>query len=165
MFKVMMQNLRRIKILGLCAILLCLSVGFTPADAVENESTELPAPLSFKRVTGPQLIKNAVLIDTVDFELSESNPAITYPISETDSDLIFVFHDVSSSVNMSLIVGDGSRHCVGFHGTSNTIYARISPDLEYEFELSLGVISSHDMKRTETVDYCSGLLEIYQVAS
>ena len=56
-----------------------------------------------------------------------------------------------------------SEYCVGFRGKSNTIYVQINPDLKYEFELSLGVIVSDDMKQTEVVDNCSGLLEIYRV--
>ena len=154
--------MKKIKTLGICAILLGLIVGFNTAKAAENESTELPIPISFKCVK--HLMKNAVLIETINFELSESNAAITRAIPETDSDLIFVFHDVSSSINVSLIEENDNKYCVGFHGKSNTIYVQINPDLKYEFELSLGVIVSDDMKQTETVDYCSGLLEIYQVA-
>ena len=112
-----------------------------------------------------RLIENAVLIDTIDFELSESNDAITYPISETDSDLIFMFHDVSTAINVSLIIEKDSKYCVGFSGESATIYAQINPNLEHEFELSLGSIGSDDMKQTEIVNYCSGVLEIYQVTS
>ncbi len=153
-----MQFLRRIKILGICVFLFSLSVGFTTIKAAENESTELLSPISFKSVTGPQLMKNAVLIDTVYFELSGSDATMTFPIFNTDSDLIFVFHDVSTAINMSLIIGNDSKYCVGVHGKSNTIYVQISPDLEYEFELSPGV-------QTEFFDCCSGLLEIYQVAN
>ena len=150
-------------VLCILAVVMVLAMSFriTAANAAGNESTELPSPISFK--CDAQLVKNAVLIDTINFELSESNPAITYTISETDSDLIFIFSDVSSSVNISLIVGDGSEHCVGFRGKSNEIYVQINPNLEYEFELSLGVICSDDMKHTEIVDYCSGNLEIYQL--
>lgn len=160
-----MQILRRIKTLCLCAILLGLSVGLTTVDAAEDEGPVLMSPLSFERDRDPKLMKNALLIDTIDFELSESNAAITYTIPETDSDLIFVFHDVSPAVTMSLISGNCIAAKVGFRGESSTIYAWINPDLEYEFELSLGFISSDDMKQTEMVDYCSGLLDIYQVAS
>jgi len=67
-----MKNAKRRKILGFCAILLCLSVGFTATKAEANEGTELPAPISFKCDT--QLVKNSVPIDTIEFELSESNP-------------------------------------------------------------------------------------------
>ena len=152
---------KKIAFLGICTILLSVSVGFTAGEAAENESTAVPVPISFKH--DKKLMKNMVLIETIDFELSESNAAITYPVPETDSDLFFVFHDVSSSINMSLIVENDSEYCVGFRGKSNTIYVQINPDLKYEFELSLGVIVSDDMKQTEVVDNCSGLLEIYRV--
>lgn len=157
----MVKISKRIKTFGICAILLCLTICFATVNAAEDTDTELPSPISFK--CDAQLVKNAVLIDTVNFALSESNPAITYTISETDSDLIFVFNDVSTSINVTLIEGDGSKYCVGFHGKSNQIYAQIIPGLEYTFELSLGVISSADMKQTEIVDCCSGLLKIYQL--
>lgn len=152
---------KKIGFLGICAILLSLSVGFTAGEVAENESTAVPIPISFKH--DKKLMKSTVLIETVNFELSESNAAITYPVPETDSDLFFVFHDVSSSINVTLVVENDNEYCVGFHGKSNTIYVQINPDLKYEFELSLGVIVSDDMKKTEVVDNCSGLLEIYRV--
>jgi len=155
--------MKRIKIFGIIYILFGLSVIFAEAKAVGNEGTELPVPISFK--CDVQLMKNAVLIDAIDFELSELNPATSYTISETDSDLVFIFDDVSTSVNMSLIIGNSSKYCVGFRGKSNAIYVQISPDLKYQFELSLGIIGSDDMKQTEIVNRCSGHLEIYQVAS
>lgn len=160
----MRKILRGITHLGFCAILLAMLVGFTSVEAPENESTELatPIPISFKNVS--HLMKNAVLVETINFELSESNPTITPVIPETNSDLIFVFRDVSSSINMSLTTGTDAEYCVGFHMKSDEIYVKKIPDLEYEFELSLGVVVSDDMKQTEIVDYCSGLLEIYQVA-
>ena len=147
-------------------IFFALSVGFTTVKAAEDESPVLMSPLSFKGEHNPKLMKNAVLIDTIDFELSESNAAITYPIPETDSDLICVFHDVSPAVTMSLITVNDSKDCVacvGFRGKSQTIYAQINPDMEYEIELSRGFVSSDDMKQTEMVDYCSGILEVYQI--
>lgn len=157
-----MRILRKIKIWGICIICFCLSTAFTTSEAAGNESEALTLPLSFG--CDKRLIENGVLIDTIDFELSESNAAITYPISKTDSDLIFVFHDVSTAVNVTLITEKESKDCVGFRGKSDTIYAKINPDLEYELELSLGVVISDDMKQMKTVDSCSGVLEVYQAA-
>lgn len=163
MFVLMVKIMRKTKILGICIICFCLKIAFTAVEVTGNEGAELPTPISFKCDT--RLIEKAVLIDTIDFELSESNDAITYPISETDSDLIFMFHDVSTAINVSLIIEKDSKYCVGFSGESATIYAQINPNLEHEFELSLGSIGSDDMKQTEIVNYCSGVLEIYQVTS
>lgn len=159
----MMKILRKIKIWGICIVCFCLIVAFTAVEVTGNERTELPSPISFKCDT--RLIENAVLIDTINFELSESNDAITYPISETDSDLIFMFHDVSTAINVSLIIEKDSKYCVGSSEERTTIYAQINPNLEHEFELSLGSVISDDMKQTEVVDYCRGVLEIYQVTS
>lgn len=130
-------------------------------ESSNNESAELPVPISFKCDT--RLIENAVLVDTINFELSESNAAITYPISDTNSDLIFIFQDVSTAINMSLIIEKDNKYCVGFCGKSATIYTQINPNLEHEFELSLGFVVSDNMKQTKKVDCCSGSLEIYQV--
>lgn len=152
-----------LKLAGIFVVLLGLSVSAITAEATENKSTELPSPVSFK--CDAQLMKNAALIDTIDFELSKTNPAKTYTIPETDSDLIFVFDDVNSSVNMSLTTEDDGEYHVGFRGKDNVIYVQKSSDMEDQFELSLGVISSDDMKQTEIVDDCSGHLEIYQVVN
>lgn len=159
----MLKAMKKTRFIGFLFILFGLCIGVASVHAAGNESTELPSPISFWCDT--QLMKNAVQMDAIDFELSESNPAVAYKIAETDSNLIFKFDDVSTAVNMSLLVGDGSEYCVGFHKKSNEIYVQINPDLEYEFELSLGVVGSYDMKQAKIVDACSGRLEIYQVES
>lgn len=158
-----MKIFRKIIILGVCIIFFCSSAAFATVEVAGNESAALPVPISFG--CDERLIENAVLIDTVNFELSESNAAITYPISKTDSDLIFIFQDVNTAVNVSLIVEKDDKYCVGFRNKSETIYVQINPDLEQELELSLGTVVSHDLKQMKTVDYCSGVLEVYQVAS
>lgn len=144
-------------------VVMVLAMGTTVEVTGTERAEELPTPISFKCDT--RLIENAVLIDTINFELSESNDAITYPISETDSDLIFMFHDVSTAINVSLIIDKDSKYCVGFSGESTTIYVQINPNSEHEFELSLGSVISDDMKQTKIVDNCRGVLEIYQVTS
>lgn len=153
------MNILKIKQLStIFVVVLGLSVGAVAAKTTENESTELPSPVSFKCDT--QLLKSAELMDTIDFELSEKNPVVAYSIPETNSDLFFVFDNVTTSVNMSI-----SEYRVGFHGKENVISVRNSPDMGCQFELSLGVIASDNMQQIEAVDNCRGHLEIYRVVN
>ena len=161
------MNIVKIKQLStIFVVVLGLSVGAVAAKATENESTELPSPVSFKCDT--QLLKSAELMETIDFELSEKNPVVAYSIPETDSDLIFVFDNVSTSVNMSIIGENDIEYHVGFRGKDNVISVRNSLDMECQFdqfELSLGVIASDNMQQIEAVDNCRGHLEIYRVVN
>ena len=51
---------KKIAFLGICTILLSVSVGFTAGEAAKNESTAVPVPISFKH--DKKLMKNMVLI-------------------------------------------------------------------------------------------------------
>lgn len=132
------------------------------AMTLENESNELPTPISF--INGSQITKDRILIESVSFELSEVNSTQTYLITEGYEDLIFSFKDVSAPINFSLKTENGDSHCGGFSGAVNTLYIKTNPNAKYEFDWSLGFADSDGTaKQTDLVDFSSGVLEIFKV--
>lgn len=129
---------------------------------LENESKELPTPISF--IDSSKIEEDSVLIESVSFELSEINATQTYSITKGYEDLIFSFKDVSAPINFSLKTKEGDSHCAGFSGATNVVYIKTSPNSEYEFNWSLGFVDSDDTtKQTDLVDSSSGVLEIFRV--
>lgn len=133
---------------------------YTVVMALESGSKELPTPISF--ISGSPIEKDMVLLESIYFELSDTNPSQTYLIAEAYEDLIFLFKDASASINFSFKTQNGDNHCAGFGGGTRTIH--IKNNSNSEFEWSRGFIDSDSTyKQTEIVDYSSGFLEIYQV--
>ncbi|ACL20899.1 peptidase M56 BlaR1 [Desulfitobacterium hafniense DCB-2] len=163
---------KRVGVIIACAILLLtLSTGVAFAvssDAVEmaleNESQELPTPISF--VNDSPIRKDVVLLESISFELSDTNPTQTYLIAEAYEDLIFSFKGVSAPINFTLVTQNEDSHCAGFSGDTCRVYIKSESNSENVFEWSRGFIDSDSTyKPTEIVDYSSGTLEIYQVHS
>lgn len=151
------------------ALIIFISIVFTffvnstvVAMTLENESKELPTPISF--IDSSKIEEDSVLIESISFELSEINTTQTYLITKGYEDLIFSFKDVSAPINFSLRTENGDSHCAGFSGATNIIYIKTNPNSEYEFNWSLGFVDCNDTaKQMDLVDSSSGVLEIFKV--
>lgn len=133
------------------------------AKASENESEELPTPISF--VNGSKIAKDSVLIESIPFELSETNSTQTYLISKGYEDLVFSFKDVSAPIKFSLETKNGDSHCAGFSRATNTVYVKTDPNSQYEFNWALGFLDADGTyKEKNLVDNSKGVLEIYKVS-
>lgn len=129
---------------------------------LENESKELPTPISF--IDSSKIEEDSVLIESISFDLSEINTTQTYLITKGYEDLIFSFKDVSAPINFSLRTENEDSHCAGFSGATNIIYIKTNPNSEYEFNWSLGFMDCNDTaKQMDLVDSSSGVLEIFKV--
>mgnify|MGYP007033168250 FL=1 len=120
------------------ALIIFISIVFTffvnstvAAMTLENESKELPTPISF--IDSSKIEEDSVLIESISFDLSEINTTQTYLITKGYEDLIFSFKDVSAPINFSLRTENEDSHCAGFSGATNIIYIKTNPNSEYEF--------------------------------
>ena len=151
------------------ALIIFISIIFTffvnstvAAMTLENESKELPTPISF--IDSSKIEEDSVLIESISFDLSEINTTQTYLITKGYEDLIFSFKDVSAPINFSLRTENEDSHCAGFSGATNIIYIKTNPNSEYEFNWSLGFMDCNDTaKQMDLVDSSSGVLEIFKV--
>jgi hypothetical protein len=142
-------------------------ITFTDVRASETEDTALTIPLS--SIWGDPIPKDSVLLESISFELSDTNPAQKYLITDACGELIFSFTSVSAPINVSFKTPNGDSHRAGFSGLSSKYLTKIDSNSEYEFEWSRGFIDFDSSGvgiayvQTELVDFSSGVLEIYQV--